>query len=149
MSDNWLQYVPKEHTFRPTPQAAEQAKSLLASFVPEAEKVECNFPAGVTLFHPGSNWSGVQCPNCGADAESWWSDATDEAAEAGFKSLEVEACCCLVTVSLNHMHYGWPTAFGSFVLEAMNPNIKGLSGEQLSQLEAVLGCQLHEVPLHL
>jgi hypothetical protein len=149
MSDNWLQYVPREHTFKPSHEAAERAKSLLASFAPEAEEVVCSYPKGVTLFHPGCNWSGVQCPSCGAEAESWWSDATDREAEEGFKSLDIKAPCCDATVSLNRMRYGWPTAFGSFVLEAMNPNIKGLSGEQLSQLEAALGCQLHEVPLHL
>jgi hypothetical protein len=123
--------------------------SLLASFVPAAEEVKYSFFQEVTLFHPGGNWSGVECPSCRTDAESWWNDAVGGAAQAGFQSLDVETPCCHKTVSLNRMRYGWPTAFGCFVLEAMNPNIARLSSEKLSQLETALCCGLQEVPLHI
>ena len=149
MSDNWLQYVPKDPAYRPSPAAAEKALSLLSSFLPEAESVDSTFQDGVTFFHPGANWSGVQCPACGADAESWWGEALEQAAESELTNLQCVAVCCGAAVSLNDLKYLWPSAFGSYVLQAMNPDSKGLLPSQLAQLQAVLGCQLVEVPVHL
>src|SRR5205823_5373271 len=103
----------------------------------------------VSFFHPGANWSGVQCPVCGADAEPWWSDAMEEAAKSSFSSLQCLARCCGSSVSLDGLRYLWPAGFGSYVLEAMNPNNNGLSAPQLAQLEAILGCELREIPLHI
>ncbi|TAK90387.1 MAG: hypothetical protein EPO06_08910 [Burkholderiaceae bacterium] len=149
MSDNWLQYVPKVPTFRPTQEASAKAQSLLSVLLPDAESVESTFQEEVVFFHPGGNWSGVQCPVCGADAEPWWSGAMENAAKSGFSSLQCVAPCCGSSVSLAGLRYVWPAGFGSYVLEAMNPNSRGLSADQLAQLEAVLGCQLHEIPLHI
>jgi len=126
MSDNWLQYIPKKPQFRPSAQAAAEAESLLSLFMPEAETVEAKFMSGVSFFHPGGNWSGVHCPACGADAEAWWNEAMEAAAKSQFKNLRCVAVCCNATVSLNGLKYLWPAAFGSFVLEAMNPNLRNL-----------------------
>lgn len=149
MSDNWLQYVPKEPTFRPSSDAAKRARQLLTAYLPNAEEVNTRLLKKITLFHPGSNWSGVLCPACGADAESWWDEAMEQASETDFKNMQCVARCCCSNFALNDLNYLWPTAFGSFVLEAMNPNSKGLSQSQLADLQAVLGCELFEIPLHL
>jgi hypothetical protein len=149
MSDNWLQYVPKDPTFRPTSAAAKSAQFLLSSFLPEAESVDSKFEEKVSFFHPGANWSGVQCPSCGANAEPWWDEAMEQASEAEFNNLQCVAQCCGASVSLNGLRYLWPAAFGSYVLEAMNPDSKGLSPRELNQLQEVLGCELVEIPLHL
>lgn len=149
MSDNWLQYVPKSPTFRPTEEAAAQALSLLYALLPDAESVESILQKEVSFFDAGGNWSGVQCSACGTDAEPWWSDAMSEAAKSGFSSLQCVAPCCGASVSLNDLRYLWPAGFGSYVIEAMNPNSTGLSAAQLAQLEAILGCELQEIPLHI
>ena len=107
------------------------------------------FSERVKFIDPGANWSGVHCPSCGADAESWWAEAISHASESDFESLEIKTPCCNATVSLNELRYVWPAAFGSFVLEAMNPNAKGLSSTQLAQLAGVVGCTLREIPVHL
>ena len=73
----------------------------------------------------------------------------EQAAEAEFNNLQCVAPCCSASVSLNGLKYLWPAAFGRYVLEAMNPNSKGLSPSQLNQLQGVLGCELVEVPVHL
>lgn len=149
MSDSWLQYIPKEPEFRPSVAAAAEAAAKLAAFFPEAASVKSEFKDAVTFFHPGGNWSGVQCPVCGSDAEAWWGDAMERAEQGQFLNLVCVAPCCGSTVSLNQLKYIWPAAFGSYVLEAMNPNAEGLPLAQMEQLEAILDCELVEIPLHL
>jgi hypothetical protein len=149
MSDNWLRYVPVDPQFQPSPLAAKAAEALLISFLPEAEEVNSEFTESVAFIDPGANWSGVQCPCCGADAQAWWDDAMSVAAEAGFTSLSVRASCCDAMTSLNAMHYVWPAAFGRYVIEAMNPNVKSLSAIQLDLLAATLGCAVTEVAAHI
>lgn len=149
MSDNWLQYVPKDPSFRPSSEAAERAQRLLSALLPDSDSVESRFEERVSFFHPGANWSGVRCAACGADAEPWWGDAMDRACESGFRNLICMAPCCGACVSLNGLRYLWPAAFGSYVIEATNPNSVGLTPSQLHQLQGVLGCELVEIPLHL
>jgi hypothetical protein len=149
MSDNWILFIPSDPEFKPSSSVAEQARSLLASFVPETEEVLVLFQSSVTFFDPGSNWSGVECPACGADAEPWWKESMDVAAQNNFKNLIVTTPCCRVRVSLNDLRYVWSAAFGSFVLEAMNPNICDLSLEQESKLQEVVGHKLRKVWIHL
>ncbi|MDO8769446.1 MAG: hypothetical protein Q7K57_12225 [Burkholderiaceae bacterium] len=149
MSDNWLQYVPRDPTFRPRSAAAECAQLLLSSLLPEAESIDSKFEDAVCFFHPGANWSGVQCPSCGADAEPWWDEAMERASEDKFNKLQCEAPCCGASISLNGLRYVWPAAFGSYVLEAMNPKSKGLLPSEINQLEGVVGCELVEIPVHL
>ena len=149
MSDNWLRHVPADPWFRPSAVAAEHAKTLLSSFVPHAEEVTAAFLESVEFIDPGTDWSGVRCPSCGADAESWWEGTVSTAAAAGFSSLSVVAPCCGAAASLNELSYVWPAAFGSFVLEAMNPNVTALSPSQIQELGCVLGCSVREIAQHL
>jgi len=149
MSDNWLRYVSTDPHFRPVPSSIAAAEKLLRSFAPHAESVRSELHESVIFIHPGANWSGVACSACGVDAEPWWEEAMSSAAETRFVSLNTVAPCCGATVSLNELRYGWPAAFSSFVLEAMNPNIKGLSQHQVEQLSTTLGSTVREVPVHL
>ena len=149
MSDNWLQYIPTDPGFIPTAIAAANAEKFLATLAPLADEVKFEFSDSIRFYHPGANWSGVECPACGADAEPWWSNAMDRAAENGFRSLKVVAPCCGADLSLNELRYVWPAGFGSFVIQAMNPNLKSLTAEQLNQLACILGCSLREIAAHL
>ena len=149
MSDNYLQYVPADPKFRPSTEAAVNAERLLARYLPHAEEVHASFYEHVMFFDPGGNWSGVHCPNCGADAEPWFGEATSKAADTNFESLLITTPCCGQLVSLNDLRFVWPAAFATFMLEAANPNSKGLTPAELSQLEVVLGCALREIPMHL
>jgi hypothetical protein len=149
MSDNWLKYIPTDPEFIPTASAAANAERLLASFVPLADKVRSEFPGSVRFFDPGANWSGVECSACGADAQSWWNDAMDRAAQTHFRDLRIVTRCCGASLSLNELRYPWAAGFASFALKAMNPNIKTLPADQLKQLAAILGCSLREIAVHL
>ena len=149
MSDNWLQFVPVNPKYQPSRQAAEKAKLLLATFVPRAKEVNVEFTDNIRFFNPCGNWSGVNCPACGQNANAWWGNAMDQAFHGQFTELEVKTPCCGATVSLNEMDYIWPAAFGSFVLEAMNPNVTDLTAVQEQQLAFCLGCKLLKVWVHI
>ena len=103
MSDNWLQFVPVDPQFLPSADAAEVARRLLAEFAPDSESVTASFKDHIEFFHPMGNWSGVECPSCGADAEPWWLEAMQNGAETHFENLLVTAPCCGARVSLNEV----------------------------------------------
>jgi hypothetical protein len=145
MSDTVLHIVPAEPVYRPSPSAAIAAEHLLRSFWPGCESITAVSSERIRFVDAGENWEGVACPQCGADAEAWWSDAVSEAHESQYQSLIVRAACCGATVSLNELRYGWPVAFASFSLEALNPGTQDLSPEQRAQLESVLGCPVRLV----
>lgn len=149
MSDNWLQLVPADPQFLPSPEAAERARTLLASFAPDSESITAEFKEHVEFFHPGGNWSGVECPSCGANAEPWWEDAMRRSEQSHFEDLTVTTPCCKSRVSLNELRYLWPAAFGHFVLEAMNPNVKDITAEQELSLSRALGSLVHKVWVHI
>ncbi|MBK6688347.1 MAG: hypothetical protein IPG45_27985 [Deltaproteobacteria bacterium] len=121
----------------------------MASLLPEADEVSASFKESVEFFEGGGNWSGVMCPVCGADAEGWWNPAMDRAHAGGFSDLMATADCCGASVSLNELRYVWPAAFGSFCLEAMNPNVSELPVAVLRQLEKVLGTPLRALWMHV
>src|SRR5262245_21401254 len=149
MSDNWLQFIPSDPRYQPTREAASRARALLASFTPRADEINAEFKTAIEFFHPGGNWSGVKCPVCRADAEELWQSAMDLASIAGFADLNTTTRCCRASVSLNDLNYISPAGFGSFVLEAMNPDVSDLQPSQEAQLQAVLGCNLRKIWLHL
>lgn len=149
MSDSYLRYVPTIPTFQTQKSSAKAAEGLLGSYFPNADSIAAGFLENVEFIDAGSNWSGVHCPLCGADVEDWWSEVMATAAEARFEDLKVSAPCCKGSTSLNLLRYVWPVAFGRFVLEAENPNSKGLTPRQLRALEEVLGCKLQEVATHV
>ena len=149
MSDSWLRYIPRNPDFRPSTEAAIAAEGLLRAYFPDAESVRFEAFEDVQFMDAGGNWAGVACPSCGADAEPWWATAMSAAHKERFARLDVGAPCCGVATSLNDLHYGWPCGFGVFVIEALNPNQKGLAAEKLAALGAVIGHPLREVPRHL
>jgi hypothetical protein len=149
MSDFWIQFVPADPMFRPSVEATERARALLASFVGQADEVNGSFLDSVEFFHPVENWSGVRCPSCDSDAEAWWREAMSEAYSRAFTDLNVTAPCCGTRVSLNDLNYASTAAFGSFVLEVMNPHIWDLSRQQVQQIADCLGCELKQVVMRI
>ena len=145
MSDSMLRVVPVEPSHCPPPEAVSAAERVLRSLFPGAEAVVASCGEQIAFVDAGENWEGVECPSCGADAEPWWNDAMSEAAESEFESLVVHAGCCGAAVSLNDLHYKWPVAFARCKLEVLNPGAPSLSSQQLSQVQAALGCQVRVV----
>ena len=150
MADAVLLLVPTDHLYVPASDARERSAAMLRAFAP-ADEVRAVVHEEVTFIDCGSNWSGVRCPACGADAESWFVDGVSQCYERSrFRELGVVAGCCGAGVRLDQLAFGWPVAFGRFALEARNAGLgqAGLSAEQLGALEAEVGCRLVVVPAH-
>lgn len=145
MSDDVLRLVPADPAWRPDPDDAERAKSVLAGIVPDADSVGVAFEEETVFFDSGANMESISCPACGADAEPWWGDAMSAAFEGGFEDLSVTAPCCGAWTSLNELRYDWPAAFGRFALEAMNPGRDGVTAEECARIEAALGAPVRLV----
>jgi hypothetical protein len=123
VSDNWLHYVPRDPNWQPAREAAESAASRLREIAPQSDEIECQFHDQIEIIHPYSNWSGVHCPACGADLDDWWHDQLTTAYDGKSWTLQATTPCCGATTSLNDLDFDWPTAFGRFVLVAMNPKL--------------------------
>jgi hypothetical protein len=152
MSDNWIQLIPTQRDFVPLASAQSQALALLRSFVPHADEVEAIATEDIQFIDCGSNWEGVACPACGADAEEWFADELSQSFErSGFRDLGTVAPCCGANVSLDQLKFGWPVGFAQFVLEARNPELAstGLTASQHQALEQALGCSLRIIWRHL
>ena len=149
MSDNVLRFIPTDANWTPSQDNAAAAAELLQGMVASSAEITTSFPDEITFFDPGGNWSGVECPACGADAESWFWEAFDEAASKGFMDLSVTTPCCSKEASLNTLHYKWPAGFGRFALEALNPGIADTTSEQVSDLAQCLGSPLTKIWVHI
>ena len=73
----------------------------------------------------------------------------DVAGEISFTELGLTTPCCGIRTSLNDLDYVWTAAFGSFVLEAMNPNIGNTTAHQDLEISRCLGLPLRKVLVHL
>lgn len=149
MSDSLLRYVPADPSHVPGADQVARAAQLLSRWLPMAENICSHIETQVVFVDAGGNWDGVRCPACEADAEDWWGNAMDVAAESGFENLHAQAACCGADVSLNDLKYGWPVAFGRFFLEAVNPNAAGLSEQALHELGEALGGPLRQIRVHV
>ena len=148
MSDTYLRYVPTLPTFMPEETAGSRAEQFLRQIL-DAESIESRSTARIEFVDAGENWDGVSCPKCGADAESWWGEAMSAAAEEGFENLTVQVECCRTAVGLNDLRYGWPVAFGRYVLEAANRRADGISQDALDELGRLLGSPVRQVKCHV
>src|SRR4051794_22638432 len=81
MADTLMRLIRVERGHVPTPMARQAAVRVLRAFLPAAECVEATVSDEVRFVDCGGNWSGVECPNCGADAEPWWADEVSRCRE--------------------------------------------------------------------
>jgi hypothetical protein len=150
MSDSCLRLIPADPHWVPDPAAAEKARRLLASLLPESSQVTLDVRDQVGFVDQGANFESVGCPACGASIDlDWWQGAMDKALDAAGGDLSVSPPCCGKATSLNDLRYVQPAGFARFTLEAMNPNRSGnLEPAQVKQLESLLGCTLRQIWAH-
>jgi hypothetical protein len=149
MSDNWLRFVPTDPYRQPASNTAKAASDLLATFVPRAQQIQAQFLEKVVFFDPGGNLESIRCPVCSADLQEWWGDAMDGAIKEEFERLRTTTPCCGGEASLNDLRYNWPAAFGSFVLEVMNPKIRDTAPDQEKALSDCVGHDLRKIWVHI
>ena len=146
MSDNYLQLIPVDPGYVPSPAAQATARDLLAAFVPEADAVNAKVTPRVEFITPAANLERVLCPVCRAElAHDWWVAAMDAAGTTGYNDLRVTVPCCGATQSLNDLGYDCPAGFARFVLRVLNPHIFDLDARTIHSFEQLLGCPLRTI----
>ena len=141
MTDDYLQFIPTDPQRRPKAKASERAVELLTAFLPQAEEVSAERFETTQIFHPCENWAGVRCPQCAAEDEDWWMEAVRDAGDQDFADLAVVTPCCGAETTLDALTYPAPTAFGRYLLQAMNPGAD-ITPEQEAELVEALGLPL-------
>ncbi|HEY7418220.1 MAG TPA: hypothetical protein VH593_23775 [Ktedonobacteraceae bacterium] len=148
MSENLLRLIPTNPLYVPSSDAQNQARTLLASLLPEGE-INLTVTEEISFIDQGSNFERVLCPCCGAVVPmEWWSQEMDRAYGASqFQDLSIMLPCCQTPSSLNDLDYDWPAGFAQFLLEARSPG-GDLTPEQVSLVASLLGCSVHKIWAH-
>lgn len=152
MSDNWILIVPKLPKHVPSPDNAEAALKLLQNLMPDADEIEIVQSEQIQFFDCGANLETITCPRCSANIDfGWWGNtmSSDFDEKSGFQLSEYRLPCCAASTSLNELTYAFHQAFGCFALRAMNPNIGKMSDGAVSEIEAVLDCDVTVVYQHI
>ena len=152
MSDNWILIVPKQPEHVPAPHEAKAALELLEKSMPDANEIEIVQNEYVQFFDCGANLETITCPQCSADIDfDWWGEAmsSDYDEKSGFQLNEYRLPCCSASASLDELIYAFQQSFGRFALSAMNPNIGKMSDDAVSEIEAILGCDVSVVYQHI
>jgi len=150
MSDNWIIIIPVSPQFVPSEDAQKKAVELFNRLAPNADEVKANTTNDVEFVWCGGNFERVVCPECGQELNTeWWRDRMEEEAKVHFPLEPLGLPCCHSKLSLNELRYEWPQGFARFSVEAMNPNIDGLSAEDMEKFENLLGCKVRKILRHL
>ena len=146
MADYFLRLVPEDPAFVPPEDAREEACEALRAALPRAEEVTASVTEILRFVDPGTNLERILCPACAKDLDrGWWQGHMDHAATREFRNLRVTVPCCGTATSLDRLDYEWPAGFARFVLEASNPNVSELPGQQMRSLGRLLGCRLRQI----
>lgn len=144
MSNTCLYLIPERPDHVPDSKAAEQARSLLQSFLPAAGEVKATLTGIPVFVEAGDHPELVACPQCGQNAGKWWDEAMAAYRQNGTASFVVVTPCCGKRTSLDGLHYRPAAGFARFVLAAHNPG-RALTRKERQQLSQSLGCNLREV----
>jgi hypothetical protein len=146
VADYYLRLIPADPELVPPEKAREEARAALEGWLHRAEHVTETVTEDVRFVDPGKNLERILCPACGAAIDRrWWEDALAISKLKSFRNLRVTTPCCRAVSSLNDLDYEWPAGFARFVLEASNPNVSELPGQQLRSLSRILGCKLRQI----
>lgn len=146
MSGYFLRLIPEDPSFVPAEPARAAACEALRAALPRAEEVTVSVSEALRFVDPGKNLERILCPACGKDlARDWWEGHMEHAKARELRNLRVTVPCCGAATSLDRLDYEWPAGFARFVLEASNPNVSELPGQQVRALGRILGCRLRQI----
>jgi hypothetical protein len=146
VADYFLRLIPEDPDFVPAADARASACEALRAALPRAEEVTESVSETLRFVDPGTNLERILCPACGKDLErEWWQGHLDHAKTRELRNLRVTVPCCGTATSLDRLDYEWPAGFAHFVLEASNPNVSELPGQQMRALGRMLGCRLRQI----
>ena len=137
--------IPRDPWLIPDEQAQQQAAERLSSFVRQADEIHITVNEMPIFVDAGARLTHATCPHCQHRFETSWQTIVECAAENQFRTLDVVMPCCGITLSLNDLQYDWPAGWARFLIEAVNPQIEGLSIVQIGELEHILDCPMRQI----
>jgi len=161
MSDQVLKLIPEDKNFLPDSEAAEKASALLEDFFPDGEQAEIEFSDSVKFIDGGENLERIICSFCNKTTEinsfqendvgtAWWYEVDEIlSGNPDLNTLEVKMPCCSQLSKIQDIDFSGAAGFSKFELCIWNPySDNGISEEQLSELENLLGCKLRQIWAH-
>jgi hypothetical protein len=150
MSDNWIIVFPESSSYVPSDTARDRAIALFRQLAPEADEVTSETTPNPRFIDCGGNLRRVICPVCRAEVDlNWWSERLGDEYEANFPIRKMNMSCCHSQLGIDQLEYDWPQGIARFSVEAMNPNIRDLSDQNLADFEQILGCKVRKVLRHI
>ena len=161
MSDQVLKLIPEDKDYLPSREAAESARVLLEEFFPDGEQAEAEFSESLKFIDGGASLERIRCPLCDKTTEinpfqendvgtAWWYELDKTlSASPDLNALQVAMPCCKQSASIQYVDFSGAAGFSKFELCIWNPYAeKGISEEQVSKLEHLLGCKLKQIWAH-
>jgi hypothetical protein len=146
MSDTFLQILPVDPWYRPAPEQADAALTVLkeADLDSEAEIEESENP---TFVFNMENLEAVYCPGCHVKAgpHGWWDDAMERLHSIGYADLALTTPCCGLATTFNDLDYRPPAGFARWQISYMDPNRPELDPGLLQRVGNALGCPVRTV----
>ena len=143
MSDRFLVVIPVDPG-APAPGNATALRDALARIAGSHEARFKDF-ARVQFIDCGEEFGRILCPACHAEQSTgWWGHQMDHCwdAEKGFDLHAHAMPCCGVPLSLDRLAYEPRQGFARWMVSARNPGRGPLTGDEITELEAVAGTGL-------
>lgn len=147
MSDTYLILIAEDLKFEPDEEQLELAREFLEEIVGEADETEVTHSGELEFFDCGGNFEEVKCPRCGRELfQDWWQDQLDEAFRGvGIQLKKLTMPCCDGKATLHELRYNMPQGFGTFSIQATNPEIRELDEDAKVELEQIVGTKLRVI----
>jgi hypothetical protein len=144
MPDNWIRIIPEQPDLVPDDERQRRAISYFRRLMWRAAEIRVSVNDQIAFIDCGSNFENVACPSCGVkiDIDSWLGWMDEDFDGKGFTFSERLMPCCGVKHTLHELRYQFPQGFARFELSAMNPAVEGLTEDQSSKFEQILGCRV-------
>lgn len=144
-------FFPNDSSFAPSDAAGTAAKLFLEQMRPEYP-VEMRRYAAPAFITSGSDFEKFTCPRCttlvrlssvSEDQRHWWYTVLWQLRD---ENQSITVPCCGATVAARQFDFGTDAAFARFRLsvEGLGED-EQLSGEQMSALGAMLGCEVRRI----
>jgi hypothetical protein len=147
MSDRYFILIAEDAKFEPDEEQLELAREFLEDIAGECDETEVTHSGELEFFDCGENFEEVKCPRCGRELfKDWWQEQFDVACRGeGIQLKKLTMPCCDGKATLHELHYDMPQGFGTFSVQAMNPEIDDLDEDQKAELEQIVGTKLRVI----
>lgn len=151
MSDNRIRIIPADPEFIPDREVQDKLLTCAKRLAPAAEKFESGEYGSVQFIDCGSNLSAIKCPLCGSALDpGWWQNIMGElSVDDGISMEEFTLPCCGRAADISRLLYDFDQGFSRYCLDILNPNINGLSGTQVSEIESIMGRKIKVIYQHI